>query len=146
MESRSACLLALSGALVASLLVAAAGILFWSGARMDGGAAAAPEDTGTERAAEPEVLAPGAPREGAIELASARQRDFVVEIPERAVALHLELISSETELLLQASPERPNGDESFEFARATESGFTSLTIGRFSSPAIAPGRLRVRVA
>lgn len=138
MERRSACLLAFFGAAAAALLVVGASAILWLGFRA-GDEASAPQ-------IRPEPLAPGTPRESSIDLALSHERIFVVLVPERTVALRLDLASRDTELLLQAAREEPGEEGVWDFARSTDAGRTELTIGRFSDPPIAAGRYRVRVA
>jgi S1-C subfamily serine protease len=96
--------------------------------------------------AKPETLAPGSPRESSLDLETSHERLFAIAVPDRAVALRLELASHDTELVLQAARERPGEPDTWDTTRATDAGRAELTIGRFSDPPLEPGIVRVRVA
>ena len=137
MERRNACLLAFFGAGTAALLLMGGAAVLWLTLRSD--------EAGDARSPL-ERLEPGAPRESSIDLARDHERTFVVEIPARTIALRLDLVSHETELLLQAARDDVDGEKGWDFSRPSESGQAELTISRFTDPPISAGRIRVRVA
>ena len=130
--------------LAASLIVASGGIFFVGlvagGAWVQGRRlfAAGPR---------PDRLEPGVQRSSSLDLPGVRARAFTIDVPEKAVAMRIQLTSVGTELNLSAS--RGEGGEergSADFSVATDSGEASLSIGRFTDPPISPGRWTLRVA
>jgi len=139
MERRDACLVGLLCAVAGTSLLVCGGAVLWLSARSG-------EESDRPDGPEPEALSPGLPLESSIDLAGSHERTFRVVVPERTVALHFDLASRDTELLLQAASPSGESKPAWDFSRATDAGRTELTIGRFSDPPIAPGPWRVRVA
>src|SRR5262245_10255147 len=122
MERRNGCLLALLLACAVEASLVAGGIVLWIRHR----------DVGAEHPV-PIVLEPGASTESAIDLDDERGTFFEVVVPERTVALRIELVSRETELQFQVARDGNEEDE-WDSSRTTELGRADLTIGRFSDP------------
>jgi S1-C subfamily serine protease len=129
MTKRTGCLLALALGLFGCAFVA--------------GIAASRAWTGGFRwlasGAAPEKLQSGVPRSGTLDLARTHEREFELDVDERAVALRVKLVSHRAELDLRASC----GDSAFSVP--TDSGEATLAIGRFTDPPIAAGRWSFRV-
>src|SRR5580765_963243 len=71
----------------------------------------------------PELLEPGGPRAGALDLPRVKERTFALEVPPHAVAVRVKLVSRGAELSLSARKDLQEGgreDAGFDFAVATD--------------------------
>jgi hypothetical protein len=92
------------------------------------------------------VLKPGELSQGTLDLAAAHDVEYTLEIPASSVLLRVKLDCSQTELELSARGSDTDDDQDSDFKVTTESGTATLSISRFTEPAIAAGEYRFRVA
>jgi len=92
------------------------------------------------------VLVPGELRHGALELASAREFEYTLDIPPSCILARVKLNCTQTELELSARAADTDDDDDPDFRVTTEAGTATLSISRFTEPAIAEGKYRLRVA
>jgi S1-C subfamily serine protease len=92
------------------------------------------------------VLAPGELRQGALDLATAREFDYTLDVPPSCVLARVKLNCTQTELELSARAADTDDDDDPDFRVTTDAGTATLSISRFTEPAIAEGKYRLRVA
>src|SRR5262245_11578410 len=101
---------------------------------------------GTE-APRPEKLEPGSPRGATLELPRVKEQIYALDVPARAVAVRVKLVSRGAELTLSARhDEDGREDAGYDFAVGTDAGEAALSIGRFTDPPLAAGRWLLRAA
>ncbi|MBK7642040.1 MAG: trypsin-like peptidase domain-containing protein [Planctomycetes bacterium] len=120
-----------AGLLVAALFLGAAWALLGS-------------ETPREAARTERKLLPGKPAQVKLREAEDWRTDFVLEVPEDAIALRLVLHAGVDDLALHAEPdELPDDPSDAAYRAASDGGVAELLVDRFSHPPLAHGRLAI---
>jgi S1-C subfamily serine protease len=97
-------------------------------------------------AREDHVLKAGEVKHGVLELGSAHDTEYSLVVPTAGILVRVKLNCTQAELVLSARESDTGEDEDPDFKVNTDSGTATLSISRFTEPAIAAGRYRFRVA
>lgn len=92
------------------------------------------------------VLKPGTLKHGTLDLARTHEIEYQIDVPDSSILVRVELDCPQTDLEFSARSSQTEADEEADFSLTTESGTGSITISRFTEPALVPGRYYFRIA